>query len=164
MFEIIAASIFSILFVFAVTVFFGAPFIPSFPKAVETILKLSNAGKGDKVIDLGSGDGRILIAFAKEGTSANGWEINPIMVLWSRIKIRNSGVSNLAHVHFGNFWTTDFSKYDVAVVYGVSGIMKKLEFKIKKEMKPNSKVVSAIFPFVGWKEKKEEKGIFLYKL
>lgn len=164
MFEIIFASIFSLLFIFAVTVVFGAPWIPTFPKAVEIILKLSKAKKGEKVVDLGSGDGRIMIAFAKQGIEVHGWEINPIMVIWSWIAIRKSGTQKLAHVHFGNFWTANLAKFDVVVVYGVSGIMKRLEKKLKRQLRPKAKVIAAIFPFVGWKEETVEKGMFLYEV
>lgn len=164
MLEIIAAALFSIIFIFAITVVFGAPWIPSFPVAVQTILKLSKAKKGDRIVDLGSGDGRILIAFAKAGIEADGWEINPIMWIWSLVAVRRAGVSKLAHLHLGSFWTADLSKFHVVVIYGVSGMMERMQRKLVKECQKNTKIISAIFPFPNWEEEKEEGGIFLYRI
>lgn len=164
MVEVSAAIIFSTLFIFASAVVFGAPFIPSFPKTVKTIMRLSGVKKGEKVVDLGSGDGRILLAFARKGIEAHGYEINPILVGWSWLSIRRAGLNGLAHVHFRSYWGVDLREFDVVVVYGVSGMMKRLEKKLKKELKKGSRVVSAIFNFPGWLEEKEEDGVFVLRI
>ena len=70
----------------------GAPYIPSGEKEVDKIISLAKIKPGDRVVDLGSGDGRIVIGFAKQGTEAHGYEVNPILVLWSKLKILFSGL------------------------------------------------------------------------
>ncbi len=72
--------------------FYGAPFLPSYRRQKREILKplfeLARQAPGNKFVDLGSGDGRVVIEFAKQGFESWGVEFNPILVLWSRIKIK----------------------------------------------------------------------------
>jgi Xaa-Pro aminopeptidase len=62
----------------------GAPFVLTGSRTVKTMTALANIQPGEKAADLGSGDGRILIAIARAGAEAHGYEINPFLVLWSR--------------------------------------------------------------------------------
>lgn len=144
------------------TVIKGAPPVPTSKNSVNEIIKMTNAGSGDKVIDLGSGDGRVLIAFAKKGASAEGYEINPFLVLLAKYKIKREGVGDLAKVYWGSFWGKDLSEFNIVNVYGVTHIMKRLGKKLDKELTPGSKVVSNIFPIPGWQEAKKVSGVYLY--
>src|SRR3989344_7361890 len=71
----------------------GSPYVPTPQKRVREMLSLAKLGKKDTLFDLGSGDGRILIAAAKKGICAHGWEINPILFIISQINALRSGVS-----------------------------------------------------------------------
>ncbi|MBI2645030.1 class I SAM-dependent methyltransferase [Candidatus Uhrbacteria bacterium] len=166
-FIILGASIvlvvMSVLFFFMLLGFLeGLPYVPTKQKTVEKIIEISHAQEGEKVADLGSGDGRILIEFAKKGIEAHGFEINPLLVWHSRKNIRTRGFGDKAIVYHKNFWKQDFSSYDIIVVYGIGYIMKKLEEKLGKELKPGARIISSAFEFPTWKATVSSNGLFLY--
>lgn len=140
----------------------GAVYFPTTRGSLETIVKFADAKTGEKLADIGSGDGRIIIAFAKQGIEAHGYEINPLLVWQSRWLIKKLGLQNKAFVHWKSFWRVDLSQYNIINIYGIPYIMKRLEFKLKKELKPKAKVISNIYPLPGWGEIKKERGVYLY--
>ena len=142
---------------------FGAPFEPTKERKIKKIIKLANIKKGEKVLDLGSGDGRIVIAMAKKGAEAHGFEINPFLVLISRLKIKKQGLKGKAFIHWGSFWKKDFSKYDVIILFQFSTIMKRLEKKLKKDLKKGTRVISYYWKFPTWKIINRNEHIYLYK-
>ena len=158
-FLLVVAFVYALFFL--IPFLFGAPFEPSSNKRVKTILKLANAKKGEKVVDLGSGDGRIVIEFARRGIEAHGYEINPILVLISRWKIKKLGLKN-ARIYWKSFWDVNFKKYDIVTLFQFPHIMRKLRDKLKKESK--ARVVSHCWKFPGWKIKKKIDDIYLYKI
>ena len=140
----------------------GAPFVPIHGSKLEKINKLANLRPGMKIADLGSGDGRIVIALAQAGAEAHGYEINPLLVLWSRHKIRKLKLSSRAFVHWKSFWSADFSSFDLIVIFGINHIMKRLENKLQRELKPGAKVVCLIFPLPTWPETAKTEKTYLY--
>jgi SAM-dependent methyltransferase len=153
----------SILYVFMFLGFLaGLPYVPTKRRTLEKIVELAHAHTGEKVADLGSGDGRILIEFAKVGVEAHGFEINPFLVWHSKKQIRMRELHDKAIVHYKNFWKQDFSSYDVIVIYGIGYIMKKLEEKLVKELKPGARVISIAFEFPKWKASFSGNGLFMY--
>jgi ribosomal protein L11 methylase PrmA len=141
----------------------GAPFVPTQKLALEKMIALADIKPGEKLVDLGSGDGRIVIAAAKAGAEAHGYEINPLLVLWSKYKIKKAGLTSKAFIHKKNFWFVDFHKYDIVMLFGISGIMEKLEGKLMTELKPGSRVVSNIFKFPNWQGQTSE-GVSVYRV
>jgi cyclopropane fatty-acyl-phospholipid synthase-like methyltransferase len=141
---------------------FGAPFAPLADNRIKTMMRNLKLKKGQKLVDLGSGDGRVVIAFAKTGVEAHGYEINPVLVALSRYKIRRSGLGDKAFIHFADFWNKDFSGYDAVTVYGINHMMGRLEKKLKKELKPGSLVASNYFKFPNLKSYKEENKVNFY--
>ena len=155
--------IISIIAIFFIgTLFFGAPFVPSKNKTVENIVEFSGAQKGQKVADLGAGDGRIIIAFARRGIEAHGLEINPLLVLAARRKIKKENLEDKAIMHWKSFWGADLSSFDISVIYGFSHIMARLEKKLQKELKSGAKVVASVFSFPKWKHEKKQGILCLY--
>lgn len=146
-----------------VTVIHGAPFVPTRPTAVPRMVALAKIKPGDRVADLGSGDGRILIAMARAGAIAHGYEINPILVWWSRYKIRRQGLAGLAFVHWGSFWSQNLSEFDVVALFGIKHIMGGLEKKLKRELKPQARVISYVFAFPTWDYAQKEGAVFRYE-
>lgn len=146
-----------------VSTLMGGPFVWTNETNIENMLKLAGNIKGKKIADLGSGDGRLVIAFAKKGaTEAHGYEINPLLFLWSRVKIRVNNLQNVAFIHFGNFWGQDLSKFDIVVNYGLSFLMYKLEKKLENELKRGAKVIVHAYKFPFWKEDRKLGAIRLY--
>ncbi|MBU4142330.1 hypothetical protein KKE99_05680, partial [Patescibacteria group bacterium] len=74
--------IFTFLFVYAL--FFGAPYVPIPKNGLDKMVEFANIKFGQKAVDLGSGDGRIMIAMAKAGAIVHGYEINPLLVWWTQ--------------------------------------------------------------------------------
>jgi len=161
MVNFIALVFFIILVTVLYTVFYGAPFVVTDRKTVKRVVELSGVEKGDKVVDLGSGDGRIVIAFAKLGVEAHGYEINPLLVLLSLIKLRALNLKK-ARFYLSSFWKINLTEYDIVVVYGISYIMTKLEDKLEKELKKGTKVITHAYKLPTWKIQKSEKGVFFY--
>jgi len=142
---------------------FGAPFEPSNNQALRKMIEFSKVKKGDKVAELGSGNGKIAIAFAKKGAIVHGFEINPFLVLLSRRKIRNLGLESRVKIYWKNFWKQDLSKFDIITVFQIGNFMPKLERKLKKELTKGTRIVSNTWKFPNWRPKKVENDVYLYE-
>lgn len=153
--------IFTALFVHALL--FGAPYVPIPKYGLEKILEYANIKPGQKAVDLGSGDGRIMIAMAKAGAIVHGYEINPVLVWLTKRKIKKEGLEGKAFIHLKSFWEEDLSSFDIITLFGVRRIMPRLEAKLNKELKPGAKVISFGFTFPNWSFIKKEKATFLYE-
>lgn len=141
----------------------GAPFIPTKREGLEKILSLIDKRPGLRVADIGSGDGRILVALAKQGIEAHGFEINPFLVWWSRYKIRQNKLTHLGHAHWQDLWKADLSNFNVIIVFGVVYIMGRLEQKLDRELRPGSKIISLGFQFPNWVHKEKHGSIYVYE-
>ena|SRR3989344_148205 len=145
-------------------ILFGAPFEPSRMKRIKLMLKFSSPKKGQKVAELGSGNGKVAIEFAKvnPGIKVDGYEINPLLVLYSRRRIKKLGLEKQIKIYWKNFWKINLSKYDIISVFQVIFIMPKLEKKLKAELKPGAKVISNEWKFPNWHAKKSQGEVSLY--
>jgi ribosomal protein L11 methylase PrmA len=144
-------------------IFTGAHYVPTSDERMERMLRLTEVKKGEKFVDIGSGNGKLVIAAALLGAEAYGYELNPVMVLISLANIRRAGLAGKAFVYWKDFWHQDFSSFDVITVYGIPHIMGLLEKKLQRELKPGSRVASNAFPFPTWPLVEKEGGVFLYK-
>ncbi|MEK7648739.1 MAG: class I SAM-dependent methyltransferase [Patescibacteria group bacterium] len=142
---------------------FGAPFVPSRKASVEDMLRLANIKPGQRSADLGSGDGRIVCAFASQGADAVGYEINPMLAWYSRLKMGRKRFSGSAQAIIGDFMQHDLSGYDVITAYLMPAFMVKLEPKLLRELKPGSRVVSNSFIFPHWKPIAHEGHVYVYE-
>ncbi len=145
------------------TVIRGAPFVPTRHAAVARMVVLSAIRPGQKAADIGSGDGRIVIAMARAGAVAHGYEINPFLVWWSKYKIHKAGLSGRAFVHWGSFWKKNFSEFDVITVFGIKKIMKELGEKLRRELPRGARVVSYVFLFPDWQYELKESAVIVYR-
>lgn len=165
--------IFLPIVVSAFLVKFGSPFgsfwYPSDVKGVLESVKKSSPSR--KIIyDLGSGDGRIVMAIAKRfRTRVIGIEINPLWVLLSSIGIRVRKLNKYASIKMANFFKTPLHNGDIIVIYLLPKTLEKLKVKLKKELKKGARVISVQFPINRWKHYKIVKSdvgynIYLYKI
>lgn len=146
-FLLIAQILIGFFLLFLIIAFItGAPFVPTSNPAVSVAIKLAKLKKGDTIIDLGSGDGRILFAAAKQGATAIGYEINPFLVLYTNIRAKLSK-NNRVKAKWKNFWTSSFHEADAVFVYLLPWKMKALEKKLIRELETGSRVVSNSFIF-----------------
>lgn len=162
-FQILFAVFFLYLCLAFVT---GGPFVPSNRKSVDAMIALARITKGTTVIDVGSGDGRVLFAAAKEGARAIGIEINPYLVLFTGIKAALGPYKGRVTAIWKNLWKADLSRADIVFVYLIPWRMEELAGKLKRELKPGSLVITNSFIFPGWKRIREDAAhhVFAYRV
>jgi hypothetical protein len=145
------------------SVLFGAPFVPTDHRNVARMIEAAAIRPGEKFADLGSGDGRIVIAAAQAGARAEGWEVNPYLWLLSKFNIWRAGVGDRATVHLESYWWRKFEDADVVSLFLINPQMKNMQDKLRREMKPGSRVVSYAFKFPDWKPSSSRDGVHLYE-
>jgi protein-L-isoaspartate O-methyltransferase len=135
-----------------------APFITTPDEVVEGMLRLAGTGPQDFVIDLGSGDGRIVIDAARRfGARGHGIELDPRLVEKSRENARAAGVADKATFQQGDVLVSDISKATVVTVYLLPGLLYRLQARFIEELKPGTRVVSHAFPLLSWKPDRSER-------
>jgi len=148
----------------AYSVFFGAPFVPTDARNVAEMIRMAGLKPGELLADLGSGDGRILIAAARAGARAEGWEISPYLWLWSLVQVRRAGLQDRIRVHLGSYWGARFDRTDVITLFLINTQMKRMEKKLRSELPVGGRVVSYAFKFPGWPAaERGGQGVYLYR-
>jgi len=133
------------------------PFVPSPQDVVNKMIDLAGVKKGDVVYDLGSGDGRIVIAAAKKGARAVGFEIDGDLVKQARDNIRVAGMQDSAEIRQQDILTADLSQASVVTMYLLPDVNMKLRPNLLNQLKPGSRVVSHSFDMGDWKPDKSER-------
>jgi len=123
--------------------------MPTPEPLVERMLTMAQVTPRDVVYDLGSGDGRLVIAAAKRGAEAVGVEYNPDLVAFSENRARASGLAQKAHFVQGDIFETDYSKATVVTLYLLSTLNMRLRPHLLK-MRPGTRVVSHAFTMEDW--------------
>src|SRR5687767_4019371 len=124
--------------------------VPTPDPLVKTMLDLAKLTPNDILYDLGSGDGRTVIAAAKRGARSTGVEFNPKMVELSRRIAQQEGVSGRARFVEGDIFETDFSNATVVTLFLLNDLNVKLRPKIL-DMRPGTRVVSNTFTMGEWR-------------
>ena len=128
------------------------PYVPTPWPVVEAMLKLANVGPADYVIDLGSGDGRILIMAAKKyGARGFGVDLDSGLVYTARREAERQGVREKVEFETRNLFITDISRATVLTTYLFTSVNMQLRPRIFDELKPGARVVSHEFDFGNWK-------------
>jgi len=128
------------------------PYVPTNQAAVEAMLRLAGVGPGDFVIDLGSGDGRILItAVRKYGARGFGVDLDPQRVKESLANARSAGVSERAQFYQRNLFDTKIAEATVVTLYLLPRVNIELRPRLLAELKPGTRVVSHDFDMGDWK-------------
>ena len=123
--------------------------VPTPQSLVERMLDMGKVTKRDFVVDLGSGDGRTVIAAARRGARAMGVEFNPDMVELSRRNAREAGVAKKAKFVQGDFFKVDFHKATVVTMFLLPDLNVKLSPKLLK-MRPGTRIVTNSFTMGEW--------------
>ncbi len=142
----------------------GAPYAPIGTEKTQTMLNLLQIKKDQKAVDLGAGDGRVVIELAKRGLEAHGYEINPILAFWAKWNIHKAGLQGKAFIHLGDFWKVDLGGFDIITIYLTSHIMGQIEKKVLNQAKPGTQIVVNYFQLPTLKHVKEKEKIYLYTL
>ncbi len=150
-----------LVFVFGVVVVFGAPYLPTLKGQTDIALDLLNLKPGQTLLELGSGDGRVLRAAAKRGIKGIGYELNPLLVWYSRLA--NIRYRKLITFKCRNYWQVALPPADGIYVFLLNRYMTKLDKKITQEKHGPVKLVSYAFKVPGKKPAKEQGGLMLYE-
>jgi cyclopropane fatty-acyl-phospholipid synthase-like methyltransferase len=129
---------------------------------VKTVITLADISPGMQVIDLGSGDGRVAIEFAKHEAIVTGYEIKPALVERSKKRVIDANVESRVKIFNQSFWEVDLSPFELIYIYGMHSIMGKLEKKLDKEARSGTKIILNIFKLPRWKIKKSKDGVHVY--
>jgi SAM-dependent methyltransferase len=126
-------------------------YLPTPPAAVAAMLRLADVTEKDTVYDLGSGDGRIVIAAARDfHATAVGIEIDPALVAESRSRAREAGLSGRAAFIEGDIFKVDLKNATVVTLYLLPGPNLELIPKLLSELAPGSRVVSHMHDMGDW--------------
>lgn len=148
-----------VCFVFVIAV--GAPFLPTLKPQVGEALDMINLKKGQTLLELGSGDGRVMVEAAKRGINSIGYELNPLLVVYSRV-LTWRWRKNIKIV-WANYWKVTLPKADGIFVFLLTPYMDKLDKKITKEAKRPVRLVSFAFNLPNKKPSTKRGGVFLYE-
>ena len=142
--------------------FFELPYVTTDRKKIDTILEFANIKKGETIVDLGSGDGRLLFASANCGAMPIGYEINPALIALTIFHAKLKGLEKQITVKNESLWKADLKVADVIFVYAYRKTMKKFEDLVFKNAKKGTRIVVNTNPFPNKKPIKSENGIYLY--
>lgn len=127
------------------------PFVTSPPEVVDRMLRLAEPKAGERLVDLGSGDGRIVIEAARRhGTRGLGIEIDPSLVARARENARHAGVEALARFEVQDLFETDLRGVDVVTLYLLPEVNQKLMPRLLQDLKPGARVVSHDYGIGAW--------------
>jgi cyclopropane fatty-acyl-phospholipid synthase-like methyltransferase len=128
-----------------------APFVATPPDVVERMLTLARVGPRDVVYDLGSGDGRIVIAAAQKfGAHGVGVDIDPARIAEAEDNARKAGVERLVTFKLQDALKTDVSDATVVTLYMLSAINVKLRPILTGQLRPGARIVSHSFAMGNW--------------
>lgn len=133
------------------------PFVTTPGEVTDRMLRLAGTGPDDVVIDLGSGDGRIVIAAARDfGARGIGVDIDARLVEQSRENARRAGVAGRTEFHVQDVRRTDLSRVTVVTVYLLPFLIDQLQPKFLDELRPGARIVTHAFGMQGWPPDRRE--------
>lgn len=133
------------------------PFVPTSQELVVAMLKLADVHQGDTVIDLGCGDGRIIITAVKQfGATGIGVDINPERIKEANDNAKKAGVADKVKFIEGDLFDADIHNATVVTLYLLPNVNIKLRPKLLRDLKPGTRVVSHSFDMDDWKPDKEQ--------
>jgi len=127
------------------------PYVVTPDRVITEMLRIANVGPDDLLYDLGSGDGRIVIAAARQiGTRGVGIEIDPKLVEVANENARQAGVTHLVRFVHGDIFVADFSKATVVMLYLLPELNLRLRPRLLTELAPGTRVVSHNYDMGNW--------------
>ena len=130
------------------------PYVSTPQSVVDEMLEVADVGPGDYVIDLGCGDGRIVISAAQRGAYGHGVDLDPERISEARSNARRSNVSGKVMFLQEDIFDTDFTKANVITMYLLSSVNLKLRSSLQDNLEPGTRIVSHDFDMGEWKPDK----------
>jgi SAM-dependent methyltransferase len=152
-----------------------APFVPTPMPVVDGMLMLAKVDAGDVIYDLGCGDGRIVIAAAKQyGARGVGIELDAQLIEQCRAGARKEGVEKLVSFRMEDATRTDISNATIVTMYLLPESNELLRDRLEKLLKPGARVVTHNYPIPGWESRQvqmvivkaedgENHSVYLYR-
>jgi SAM-dependent methyltransferase len=132
------------------------PYLPTTEEAVVAMLKLADVKSTDVVYDLGCGDGRIVVAAAKNfGARGVGIDIDPVRIAEAKANAKKAAVENLVRFEENDLFQADIHEASVVTLFLLSSVNLKLRPKLLGELKPGTRIVSNTFEMGDWQPDKE---------
>jgi ribosomal protein L11 methylase PrmA len=144
-------------------------YVPTSNSVIDAMFKLAAVTANDVVFDLGSGDGRIVIAAARKiGARGVGVELDPALVKKATENARKAGVADKVRFVEGDLFKADLSEATVVMLYLSPTTNLRLAPKLQRELRPGARVVSNRFDMGDWKPDAEVKAggrrVFLWRI
>lgn len=147
---------------FGFVLLYGAPYLPTRRNQAAQALDMLNLRAGDVFVDLGSGDGAVLIEAAERGLRCYGYELNPFV--WMASKIRTRRYGSRVTIYCRNFWNNPLPKDTKGIfVFLLDKYMVKLDKKLTNELEKNSRLVSYTFQIPHKKPRRSVNALYLYE-
>lgn len=128
------------------------PYAATRPETVALMLEMGDVGQGDYVIDLGTGDGRILIAAARDrGARGVGVDIDPVMIRRAQAAARRAGVADRLRFEVADLFDMPLGEADVVTMYLLPDVNLRLRPRLLAELRPGARVVSHAFDMGDWR-------------
>ncbi|HYH36197.1 MAG TPA: hypothetical protein VD706_01725 [Candidatus Saccharimonadales bacterium] len=149
-----------VIICFSAVLLFGAPYVPTLKPQVRTALELADLSPGQTLVELGCGDGKVLVAAAEQGINAVGYELNPLLVLiaWARTRRYRRQVK----IIWGDFWRKPWPPAEAVFTFLLPRYMKKLDKKLVQYQYKPVKLVSFAFTVPRKRPSIEKNGVYLY--
>lgn len=129
---------------------FVAPFVVTPERDVDRMMRLGGVGPGDYLIDLGSGDGRIVIAAAERGAIGQGIELDPNLIRESWLRAEGAGVRDRVGFVNQDLFEADFSLATVVTMYLMPDVVLRLRPLLLEQLAPGTRVISNSFTLGDW--------------
>lgn len=142
-------------------VFFGPPYVPTLRRNLEVALDLLELKSGQTMLELGSGDGRVLIAAAKRGVNVVGIELSPVLFIISWLRTRR--YRKRVRLIWGNYFMATWPPADAIFTFMIPRQMARLDKRIEQwRGERRIRLASYGFRIPGKKAAKVRNGVFLY--
>lgn len=148
---------FAVLLTSAYAVLQGAPFVPTRKKDVQRFLRMADIKPGQKMYDLGCGDGRLICIAASAGANAEGLEISLFPFILAHIRKIFSKHGANVKITYKNVWNTNLNDANLIYVWLMPKVMPRLKTKFEKELRKGTKVITYVWPIEGWQPIKVDK-------
>jgi len=168
MIVLLIISFFLLLFIFwqisnLISLAFGVPFVQTPKEQIKEAFQMADLKPDEKVYDLGSGDGSVLIVAVKDFKArAMGFEISPWYYLLSQYNLKQARINSFAKVVYRDLNKVDLNKADVVYLYLMPKVIKNLEEKFRN-LRKGLRIISFKFPILNLKPLRKNGEIYVYK-
>jgi len=136
----------------------GAPYVPTPKPTMDEMFRLARIQPGERIYDLGCGDGRLIFQATQQGADATGFELAFLPYLSAKLQSFFRGGS----IRYGDFWRKDVSDANVIFVYLLTESMQTFKQRLWPSLKPGTRVISHAFSMHGIEPTEQSGKVRLY--